>query len=344
MKQLVPSLLGSAAVALSTLPSAAQTPAEFYKGKTITIYVAVGSGAYDLYARLAARHMPKLIPGNPNMIVTNMPGGGGVVAANYVANVAPRDGTALLVPLKPIAMTQLLTPAVVKYDATKFQWIGSMADAPGVLVVWNTSPAKTLDEARRTQLALGSTGAGGETAIFPSVINSVLGTRFKVITGFPGMANIFLAMERGEIHGVSTVLGSIKGLRPEWISQKKISFIANITKVRSKDLPDVPTILELARTPEERQTLEFLTLSNSIGRSITAPPGVPADRIEALRRAFDAAVVTPDYLRETVDKGIDVNPIQGIAVQKDIEKLVNLPPSTIENVKRALQDNTKSDK
>lgn len=328
--------LFSAILVFLSPPAQAQAPADFFKGKTITLNVAVGSGAYDLYARLIARHLPKLIPGNPTMIVNNMPGGGGVIAANYVANVAPKDGTALLVPLKPIAVTQLLTPDVVKYDATKFQWIGSMVDAPGVLVLWGSAPAKTLEDARNTVLALGSTGAGGETSLFPAVINSVLGTRFKVITGFRGMADIFLAMERGELHGVSTVLGSIKALRPDWISKGRTTILANIASTRSPDLPDVPTILELARTPEERQILEFLTLSNSIGRSLTAPPGVPAERVAMLRKAFDEAVRSPEYLRETVEKGIEVNPIPGATVQKDVERLINLPRPLVERVKKTL--------
>ena len=157
------------------------------------MYVAVGKGAYDLYARLLVLHMPAHIPGKPNINVSDMPSGGGVVAANYAANVAAKDGTALLVPPKPIAMKQFLTPNV-KYDASTFQWVGSMVDAPGALMVWHTAPAKTSDDARQTRIATGSTGWGGETAIFRSVINAVLGTKFKVIAGFKGMSNIFLGL------------------------------------------------------------------------------------------------------------------------------------------------------
>lgn len=325
-----------AACALLPATLAAQSPGDFFKGKTISIYVAVGPGAYDLYARILARHMPRFVPGNPAMIVNNMPGGGGVVAANYVANVAPRDGTALLVPLKPIAMTQVLTPAQARYDARNFQWIGSMVDAPGVLVFSPASKVKSIEDARRSEIAMGSTGAGAETAIFPTVINAVLGTKFKIIAGFKGMSDIFLAIDRGEVHGVSTVYGSVQGLKPEWTRDGKTVFLARIASTRSKEQPDVPSILELARTAEEKEVLEFLTLSNSVGRSITAPPEVPADRIAILRKAFDEAVRSADYLRETVDKGIEVNPIAGVEVQKDVARLVGMPQSTIDKVRRAL--------
>lgn len=324
--------------AMSVTGAVAQSSAELFKGKTISIYVAVGTGAYDLYARILARHMPRYLAGNPSIIVNNMPGGGGVVAANYVANVAPRDGTALLVPLKPIAMTQVLTPAQVRYNAALFQWVGSMVDAPGILMFSPASNVKSIDDARRAEIPMGSTGAGAETAMFPTVINSVLGTRFKIIAGFKGMADIFLAMERGEIHGVSTVYGSVQGLKPDWIKDGKATFVAHIAASRSKEQPKVPTILEFARTPEEREILEFLTLCNSIGRSITAPPEVPAAQIEELRRAFEATVKSPEYLRETVDKGIEVNPIPGLEVQKDVARLIAMPASTVEKVRRALAD------
>lgn len=329
-------LLTLAAASSGGGPSSAQAPVEFFKGRTITVYVAVGTGAYDLYARILIRHMPRHIPGNPTMIVNNMPGGGGVLAANYIANVAPQDGTALLVPLKPIAMTQRLDPANVKYDAAKLHWIGSMVDAPGALAVWHTSPGLTLDDVRRTEIAMGSTGSGAETTIFPTVINTILGTKFKVIAGFKGMTEIYLAMERGEIHGVSTVYGSVQGLKPDWLVDKKVAFLAQVSVTRTAALPHVPTVLEFAKSSEDREVLEFLALSNAIGRSITAPPGIPADRLAALRKAFDDAVHSADYLRETRDKGIEVNPTPGIEVQKDVDRLFATPASAIEKVQKAL--------
>lgn len=334
--RVIAAALALAASACGAALGSAEAQDDYYKGKTITVYVAVGTGAYDLYARILTRHMPRHLPGNPTMIVNNMPGAGGVVAANYAANVAPRDGSALLVPLKPIAMTQLLTPSQVRYDAAAFQWVGSMVDAPGLMVFSLASNVRSIEDARRSEIAMGSTGAGAETAIFPTVINSVLGTRFKVIAGFKGMADIFLAMERGEIHGVSTVYGSVQGLKPEWIKESKASFVARIAATRAKEQPTVPSILEFARTPEEKEILEFLTLSNSIGRSITAPPGVPPAQMAVLRKAFDETVKSAEYLRETVDKGIEVNPISGVEVQKDVARLIAMPRSTVEKVQRAL--------
>lgn len=309
---------------------------DFFRGKTITIYVAVGPGAYDLYARVLAQHMAQHIPGQPTLIVNNMPGAGGILAANYIANIAPKNGTALLVPLKPVAMTQLLEPDNVKYDAAQFNWIGSMVDAPGVVTVWHTAPATTLADARRTELALGSSGAGAETLIFPAVINSVLGTKFKVISGFKGMGDIYLAVERGEIHGVSTVYGSIAGLKPEWLASKKVRFIVQITMQRYKDLPDTPSVVELATNPQDRATLEFLTLSNSLGRAITAPPGVPTDRVAALRKAFDATVKSRAYIDDATAKGMELNPIPGEDLQRDVKRQVEVPRALVDKVKAAL--------
>ncbi len=208
-----------------------------------------------------------------------------------------------------------------------------MVDAPGALMVWHTAPAKTLEDARRQTIAMGSTGWGGETAIFPSVINNVLGTKFKVIAGFKGMSNIFLGMERGELHGVSTVYGSVKGLKSDWLADKKVHFLAQVADKRIKELPDVPTVLEFAKTDEDKKVLRFLGLSNVIGRSITAPPGVPADRLAALRKAFDATVKSEAFLKETRDKNVDINPTAGVDVQKDVDQLFATPKATVEKVK-----------
>lgn len=314
----------------------AEDPADFFRGKTVTIYVAVGPGAYDLYARVLAQYMAQHIPGQPNLIVNNMPGGGGILAANYIANIAPKNGTALLVPLKLVAMTQMLEPTNVKYDAGKFNWIGSMVDAPGVIMVWHGSPGTTFADARKMELMLGSTGAGAETMIFPTVINNVLATKFKIISGFKGMGDIFLAIERGEIHGVSTVYGSIAGLKPDWLADKKLRFITQVTSQRTRELPDTPAIVELGNTADERATLEFLTLSNSLGRAITAPAGVPEDRVAALRKAFDTTVNSKAYIDDAKSKGMDINPIPGVDIQRDVKRHIETPKELVAKVKAAL--------
>lgn len=314
----------------------AEDTAEFFRGKTVTIHVAVGPGAYDLYARVLAQHMAQNIPGQPNLIVNNMPGGGGIIAANYIANIAPKNGTALLVPLKLVAMTQMLEPANVKYDAGQFNWIGSMVDAPGVIMVWNGAPGATFADARRMELVLGSTGAGAETTIFPTVINSVLGTKFKIISGFKGMGDIFLAIERGEIHGVSTVYGSIAGLKPDWLADGKLRFITQVTSQRTKELAHTPAVIEFASTADERATLEFLTLSNSLGRAITAPAGVPAERVAALRKAFDTTVRSKAYIDDATSKGMELNPIPGADIQRDVKRHIETPAALVAKVKAAL--------
>ena len=326
----------SGLIALAGVPALAQSAADFYRGKTITVYASVASGAYDLYARVLARHMQPRIDGQPAMIVVNMPGAGGVKAANYFANIAPRDGTALLVPLKPVAMTQILRDKGIKYDASKFNWVGSMVDAPGVLTVWHTAPAKTLADAKKNEVVMASSGFGAETFIFPTVINSVLGTKFKVVTGYKGMSGMLLAIERGEAHGVSTVYGSLKGLKPKWLSENKVRFLAQISLKRTADLPDVPSVLEFAKNNDDREILAFLTLGNVIGRSIVASPGIAVDRLAALRAAFDQAVRAPDYLKETVQRGMLVNPTSGAEVQETVNRLIATPAAIVAKVKVAL--------
>ncbi|MPY68613.1 MAG: hypothetical protein GEU92_00850 [Alphaproteobacteria bacterium] len=318
-------------------PAAGESVSDFYKGETITVHVSVSSGAYDLYARHLARHISRHIPGNPTVIVQGMPGAGGAKAANYVYTVAPKDGTALLVPLKPVAMAQVLGTAAVRYDASKFNWIGSMVDAPGVLTVWHTAPANSFADVRKHETLMASSGVGAETYIFPTVINHVLGTKFRVITGYSGMSKMLLAVESGEVHGVSTVYGSLKGLRPEWLKESKVRFLAQVAAKRAPQIPDVPTVLELAENEEQREVLRFLTLSDNIGRSILAPPEVPADRLAALRAAFDATVEDPQYQKEAAERNMDLNPTAGLAVQKDVNELISTPQRVLDRVKAALK-------
>ncbi|MGE0629081.1 MAG: Bug family tripartite tricarboxylate transporter substrate binding protein [Hyphomicrobiaceae bacterium] len=330
----------SAAVAASylTANSSAYAQDDFFKGKTISIYIPAGpGGAYTLYARAVGQHMGRFLPGSPTVIGVNMPGAGGVAAANYVTNVAPKDGTALLMPNKMIAMTQVLSPSRVKYDAAKIQWIGSMADSPGAIAIWNNSPTKTVEGAKSAQLVLGSTGSGSDTTIVPLVMNAVLGTRFKVISGFKGISDIFLAMERGEVHGVTTVAATVQTVKPDWIADNKISYLAQVTVKRTAQLSDVPTISETAKTDADRMALDFLALSNALGRSLGAAEGVPADRVAMLRKAFDQAVHSPEYLAEVNNRKMDVNPTTGQQLQSDVERLINSPKETIERVRNALK-------
>jgi tripartite-type tricarboxylate transporter receptor subunit TctC len=211
-----------------------------------------------------------------------------------------------------------------------------MVDAPGVLTLWHDAPANSLADATRTEILMGGSGFGAETFIFPTVINAVLGTKFRIVTGYKGMSGMLLAVERGEVHGVSTVYGSLKGLKPEWLAGRKVKFLAQIARKRTADLPDVPTVLEFARTDDQREVLNFLTLSNSIGRSIVAPPGIPADRLAALRKAFDATVRDPAYVADATGRGMLLNPTPGAEVQKDVNSLIAISGATIAKVKAAL--------
>jgi len=318
------------------LGASAKNVEDFYNGRTMTVIASVGAGPYDLYARVLSMHIARHIPGSPSIIVQNMAGAGGLKAANYAYNVAARDGTVLLAPLKPTPLAQLMRKDV-KYDAAKFQWIGSVVDAPGVIVTWKkTSPVKTFQDAFKATAVLTSSGKDAETFINPTVINALLGTKFKVVLGYPGMNDMQIAMERGEAHGVSTVYGSILSTRPQWIRDKQINYVVQIAEKRIPELPDVPTVFDFARTDEQREVFRFICLANVLGRAITAPPGVPADRVEALRAAFDATMKDPVFLAEAKKRGMELNPTPGKVVQADVEKLIATPPAIVGKVKAML--------
>lgn len=314
----------------------AQPVADFYRGKVVRVYVASGAGAYDLYTRVLIREFAQHVPGQPTIIVQNMPGAGGVKAVNYFYNVAPRDGGAMLVPLKPLAMTQILRPKRVKYDASELNWVGSMVDAPGALAVWHTAPAKSFADARKFEVVMAASGFGAETFIFPTVINSVLGSKFKVITGYRGLSRMYQAMEQGEVQGVSTVYGSMLGLKPNWLRDKKVRFIIQVATKRIPELPDVPTVLDFARTDEQKEILTFLTLGNVIGRSIVASPGIPTDRLVALRAAFDKTTASPAYLAETKKRRMLINSTPGTVVQQAVKRLIATPKKIVDKVRAAL--------
>jgi tripartite-type tricarboxylate transporter receptor subunit TctC len=332
-------LAGAVCAALALLPrsGAAQSPAEFFAGKTISLVVGYTAGGnYDLYARLLAEFMPKHVPGNPAIVVQNRPGAGGRNTANYVYNVSAKDGTVWALTNNMMPLFQVLDPASARYDLTKAQWIGNMAELNSVVALWHTAPAKTLDEAKKVETVLGSTGRGGETYIVPAMINGVLGTRFKIVTGYPGINEIMLAIERGELQGRSGSWANLVQQHAEWLRSKKIVALVQIGIKKDPEI-DKPLLVDLAKTPEERGLLELVSGFPVFSRAPWLPAGVPEDRVLALRRAFDAALSDPAMLKAAKERNIDLKPNRGEEVQKLAIAVGNQPPAVLARAREILQ-------
>jgi tripartite-type tricarboxylate transporter receptor subunit TctC len=314
-------------------PAAAQTVEEFYKGKTIDLVISfTAGGGYDAYARLMARHIGDHIPGKPTIVPRNMPGGGGRVAGNYLYNVARKDGTVLAVIDQSLALEQARGDKTIQFDAVKFNWIGNPAAENNTTVTWHTSPVKTIEDAKKQEVPIGATG-NNTSAQFPKAMNALVGTKFKVVYGYPGGNDINLAMERGEVAGRgSNSWGSWKGTRPDWIRDKKINILVQIGLKKTADLPDVPLLMDLASNPEDKAVLRLLSSPTAIGRPLLAPPGVPADRVKALRAAFDAMLKDPAFIEEAKKQNLDIEPVPGEELQQIVAEIAGAPKASIDRL------------
>ncbi len=316
------------AAASGVLPAAAETTAEFFKGKTITINIGVPAGGdYDVRGRLLARHMDRHIPGAPAIVARNMPGAGGVVSANWLSALAPRDGTALLMVMQNMPLAQALQMEGVKFKSEEYNWIGNMTDSPNLLSVMSTSRVKTVEDARRMEATIASAGPGSGSYSYTAAANLIGGTKFRIVTGYAGGSHMNLAMERGEVDGRgSNAWSAWKSTKPDWIAEKKLVHLIQIALKRHPDLPDVPLLLELASNDLDRKVVRLLSADTAISKALATSPGVPPDRVEALRRAYDATMKDPKFLEEADKRGVDVNPVSGEEVQKIVTEIVETEP------------------
>lgn len=342
LRHLVPSsLVLIAAVALPGAPALADEVADFYKGKPMQMVIRSTTGnEYDLLARTLARHITAHIPGKPaDMTPINMPGAGGIKAAEYIASVAPKDGTILTIVSQGLPMYQALELGKpMKADMKTFGWIGNMSTANQTLVVWHTSPVKTVEDAKHRFTPVGSSGAGSISVQLPAVYNNILGTKLKIIFGYPGGAEMNLAMERGEIEGRGTNTWSAwKATHTDWIRDKKIVPIIQVGLKKEPDLPNVPLLADLAKTDRERDILGYVTRAVAVGRPIATTPGVPPARLAALRAAFDATVVAPDFKADAERQGLDVQTMTGAELQEIVTALVDAPADLKAMVKEAIK-------
>jgi tripartite-type tricarboxylate transporter receptor subunit TctC len=331
--------LACAILSLAVLPAAPQTPnvADFYKGKTITLITSTGiGGAYDVVARLIARHMPRHIPGNPTIIVQNMPGGGNVLATNYLYNIAPKDGTAIATIHSAIPLQQVLDAGGVRYDADKFNWLGSTGSQNEVILVWHTAGIDSIAEAMKRPVIVGGTGAGAGMTLLPLVINNLLGTKFKIVMGYRTSEDVNLGMERGEVQARAFSIGSIESQHPDWISAHKVDFLAQSGAKRDKALPDVPLLTELARNDEQRQIFQLIASAPALGQPYVAPPDVPADRLAILRQAFAATLADPAFLADAARIRFDIEPLSADEVGGIVHATVHAPAGIIAKAKVAM--------
>lgn len=331
--------LCAAAVLLAIAdPAAAQGPGEFYKGRTVTVVVGYPpGGSYDLLARALARHMGRHIPGTPAMIVQNMPGAGSKIATQHLYNVAAQDGTVLATISQYIALGQLLEQEKA-FDAARLKWIGNLGQGGNnVMAAWSATGIRTIEDVKSKQMIVGSTGPQTNTEYYPAVLNSLYGTRFKLVRGYTGFAPTVVAIERGELDGsASADWPGWKVFRPDWIRERKINVILQIGSVREKDLPDVPLLTDLARNPDERQILELVTSGVDMGRPFATGPSVPEDRVTVLRRAFQAMLADPEFRAEIAKQSIVLTPTSGEEVQALVQRTLGVAAAVAERTRAAL--------
>jgi tripartite-type tricarboxylate transporter receptor subunit TctC len=309
-----------------------------FSGKTVTMYIGFGpGGGYDLWARVVARHIGAHLPGNPTVVPENLQGAGSYRAANFIYNVAPKDGTAMALIARDAVLGPLTGAPGAQFDATKFSWLGTPAIETNVCIAYRTAAVKTFDELTRKELVVGDNGPGTGTHSYPLALNAILGTKFKIVGGYPSSADVFLAMERGEVAGICESLDSVKNRRPDWIPNGTIALLFQGGIKPNAELKDVPFVVDLAQKPEDKQAIEFLYVGQGIGRPFIAPPGLPPDRLKMLQDAFAATMKDPDFLSETAHYHLALDPEDGAQLEALVKKTYATPKSIIDRIAKLIQ-------
>ena len=308
--------------------TAADPVAEFYKGRTLELHIGyTAGGGYDVYGRIVARHMGRHIPGRPAIVPKNTPGAGSLTLTNWLYRAAPKDGTVLGTVARGAAFDPLLGVKQAQFDGNKFTWIGSANNEVSVCVSWKDSGITSLQDLLAKELVIGGTGPTADTDQFPKVLNAVLGTRMKLIPGYPGGNDISMAMERGEVKGrCAWSWSSVVSTRMHWYRDKTIHVLIQLALSRHPDLPDVPFIMDLAKTEDERQMLTLVFARQTMGRPFLAPPGVPAERAAALRKAFMDTMTDKEFLEEAARSQLEITPVSGADLQALVERTYATDP------------------
>ena len=315
----------AALLSAGATPAAAQ--ADALAGKSVQMIIGFGpGGGYDLWGRTLGRHIGKHLPGHPNVVPQNMPGAGSYAAASYIFNIAPKDGSVLGIIARDAALGPLTGASGARFDPTRLSWIGTPTKETNVCIVFHTAPVKSVQDLYEKQLILGDTGPGTGTRSYPKVLNDVLGMKFKLVGGFPSSAEVFLAMERGEVDGIC------ENRRPDWIPTRKIAILFQGGAEPNPELQGVPFVLDLARTDEQKKTIEFLYAGQGIGRPFVAPPDLPAERLKMLRDAFNATMKDADFIAETKKSKLELEPEDGEHLAALIAKIYATPKPIVDKI------------
>ncbi|MDB5594693.1 MAG: tripartite tricarboxylate transporter family receptor [Hyphomicrobiales bacterium] len=320
----------------SPIASRANAVEDFYTGKTMTVIVgADAGGGYDAQARLMSRHLGRFIPGHPTVIVQNMPGAGSLLAANNVYNIAPKDGTVIGLMQRGVLSSKFTNPQGVRFDLAKFNWVGNLSSETAVVLTWATTPFKTIEDVMKQEMVVGGTGPTIDTETTPRMLNALIGTKFKIISGYPGTTDAVLAMERGEIQGMGDWSWSnVKTRKPDYLRDKKVRVLLQVATEKLPDLPDVPLAMDYVKDPADRKVMELFLAQKSAARPVVAPPQVPADRMAAIRTAFEKMIVDPVFLKDAASQKIELDP----SPAADIEKVITLFANTPDDIGRRLKD------
>jgi tripartite-type tricarboxylate transporter receptor subunit TctC len=328
------SLIGLAALVWSGMVRAQGVEA-FYRGRTIDMIVGYPpGGSNDLYARIVARHFGEHLPGNPTVVLRGMPGAGSVVAANYIYNVAPKDGTVLGIISPTSPLDEKLGATGVKFESAKFTWIGRAASAVNVGFFSKNGPIQTTEDMFTREAKMAATGAGSTVVVYPTVMNNVLGTKFKLVMGYRGSGEAMLALDRGEADGHSTSLDALNAEHPDWISNGRVRILVQYGLERHPLLPNVPTCIELAKNDEQRDILRVVMSSVEVGKMFFSTPGVPAERTEALRRAFDETMKDPELASDIEKARMDLIPMRGEDLQELVRGVSKISPELLAKVRK----------
>jgi tripartite-type tricarboxylate transporter receptor subunit TctC len=326
-------------IAVAPLPASAQGAADFYKGKTVQIVVGFGvGGGYDLYARALGRYLGKHLPGHPNVVVQNMEGAGSVRAANFVYAGSPQDGTVIAAVNQNMPMYQMLGGAGAKFEAAGMQWLGSMTNSNGLVYTWHSSGIKTLDDAKQKEVPMGAVGAASDSVIFPNLINEMVGTKFKPISGYAGSAQIHLAMERGEVMGRGgNSWASVQTANMSWIKENKINILVQVGFEKEPDLPQVPLLLDLVNDEDRKGVIRVVSLPTALGYGHWVAPGVPKDRVAALRTAYAAVMKDPEFLAETEKTGMVMRAQAGETLDGLVRQVTTAPKAVLDRTAQILK-------
>ena len=337
-------VIGSIVWLAATSAAAVADPVEdFYRGRNVTMVIGYSvAGGYDNYARVVARHLGNHIPGNPTILPQNMPGAGSLRSANWLYNAAPKDGSVIGMFSRGMAMEPLIGTSQTQFDAQKFSWLGSGTNEVSTCVTWHESPVKTWADALKIPFTVGGEGSGSDPDIFATVVRNVFGVKLRLVSGYPGSAEVALAIERREVDGrCGWSYSSLKLQRPDWVTNKQVNILVQLALAKTPELPDVPLITDFATTDRQRQILRLVFSRQAMARPFTAPPGIPADRKAALRKAFSETMKDPAFLEEAKQRGLEVNPVSGDEIEALIADLYRSPADVVAEVRASIAPGAK---